>query len=165
MKAWHYMIIGAGAIIALFLSFRLGQEYPHKSPVEPLKEKVDTLFIRDTIKVAEPISVVKTRTERIVLPADTIRVHDTLMVVMEKEQIRWRDSLAEVYASGINPHIDSVIHFTQSSVITKDVAVPVKVHSRWGLGVSAGYGVALNGNAVSLSPYIGVGLHYNILSW
>ena len=165
MKSWHYIFIGAGAIIALFLSFAIGREYGKNQPVEPLKTKVDTLYVRDTIKVTEPLFVTRTKTERIVLPADTIRIHDTLMVVMQKEQIQWRDSLSEVYASGIEVNVDSVRHFLQYRVINKETIIPVKKHSHWGLGVSAGYGATLRGNMVELSPYIGVGLSYDIVSW
>lgn len=165
MKPWHCIAIGAGAIVALLLSFRIGQEYGKNSPVEPIKTKVDTLYIRDTIKVTEPLFVTRTKTERVLLPADTIRIHDTLMVVMQKERIEWRDSLSEVYASGIDVNVDSVRHFLQYRIVNRETIVPVKRHSHWGLGVSAGYGASLNRDAVILSPYIGVGLSYNIVSW
>lgn len=41
----------------------------------------------------------------------------------------------------------------------------VKTKPRWGLGIQAGYGCTLTGTQVRLSPYIGVGVQYNLLTW
>ena len=92
---------------------------------------------------------------------DTIRMRDTLFVLLEREQVTWEDSLARVYASGVNPQVDSVIHFTQEMVITKEIPVIQVKKTRWGIGVQAGAGVGKDG----LTPYVGVGVSYNILSW
>ena len=96
---------------------------------------------------------------------DTLWKHDTLYVYLEREQIQWQDSLCRVYASGINPQVDSVTHFVQETIITREISVPVKVKSRWGLGIQVGYGAGVNGKQVCLTPYVGVGISYNILSW
>ena len=131
-------------------------------PNEAINAKVDTLIVRDTITLLKPISVTKRVVERELVPAtDTIYVHDTLYVYLDREQIQWRDSLCEVYASGINPRVDSVRHYRESKIITIKTQPPVKVKANWGVGLHAGYGASKDG----LSPYIGVGLTYNILSW
>ena len=147
------------ACVFLF-GFLIGQKHPQKSPVEPIKTKVDTLIIRDTFKVTEPIYVTKRVVDSIPYPVtDTLRLRDTLYVILEREQIRWEDSLSVVYASGVMPQVDSVIHHTQSLIITKEI--PVIKKTRWGLGVQAGVGAGKGG----LSPYVGVGVSYNLLSW
>ena len=64
-----------------------------------------------------------------------------------------------VYASGVMPQVDSVIHQTQSLIITKEI--PVIKKTRWRLGVQAGVGAGKGG----LTPYVGIGVSYNILSW
>ena len=131
-------------------------------PNEAINAKVDTLIVRDTITLLKPISVTKRVVEReLVRVTDTIDVHDTLYVYLDREQIQWRDSLCEVYASGINPRVDSVRHYRESKIITIDTQTPVKVKADWGVGLQAGYGASKDG----LSPYIGIGLTYNILSW
>jgi hypothetical protein len=75
--------------------------------------------------------------------------------------VTWEDSLSRVYASGVNPHIDSVIHFTKDLIITKDIPVIQVKKTRWGLRVQAGVGAGKDG----LTPYLGVGVSWNILSW
>lgn len=142
--------------------FIIGTGIGQKLPVEPIKTKVDTLVIYDTITQIEPISVEKRVVESVLVPVvDSVMVHDTLFVLLDREQVVWQDSLSTIYASGINPQVDSVKHFIQDRYITIETQVPVKVRSKWGLGVQAGMGACKDG----LTPYVGIGLSYNLLSW
>ena len=166
MKGWQYILAGVGIAVAVLIGFLIGQKHPQKSPVEPIKEKVDTLLIFDTITLTKPVFVEKIQLDSVYMPVtDTLWKHDTLFVYLEREQIQWQDSLCRVYASGINPQVDSVTHFVQETIITREISVPVKVKSRWGLGIQVGYGAGVNGKQVYLTPYVGVGISYNILSW
>ena len=149
------------ACVFLF-GFIIGQKHPQKSPVEPIKVKVDTLVIHDTTMSYRPIYVDRVKLDSVLVPVlDTMMIHDTTFVYLEREQITWRDSLCEVYASGIMASVDSVRHFQEYKYIIIETQVPVKVKSHWGLGVNAGYGVGKGG----FTTYIGVGISYNILSW
>ena len=166
MKGWQYILTGVGIAVAVLIGFLIGQQHPQKSPVEPIKEKVDTLLIFDTITLTKPVFVEKIQLDSVYMPVtDTLWKHDTLYVYLEREQIQWQDSLCRVYASGINPQVDSVTHFVQETIVTREISVPVKVKSRWGLGIQVGYGAGVNGKQVYLTPYVGVGISYNILSW
>ena len=149
------------ACVFLF-GFIIGQKHPQKLPVEPIKTKVDTLVIRDTMMYYKPIYVDRVQLDSVLVPVlDTMMIHDTTFVYLEREKVTWRDSLCEVYASGIMASVDSVRHFQEYKYITIEKQVPVKVKSHWGIGVNAGYGVGKGG----FTPYIGVGISYNILSW
>ena len=162
MKPGGYVLIGFGVAIALLLGFIVGQRWPKSCPVEPPIVKVDTLLIRDTIVSYKPKFITKVKTDTVtylVTKEKIVTKHDTMYVVMERDQIRWEDSIAVVYASGIDPQVDSVIHFTQDLIITKEI--PVIKKTKWGIGVHAGYGAGKDG----LSPYVGVGVSYNLLSW
>lgn len=144
------------------VGFIIGRKHPQKLPVEPIKTKVDTLVIHDTTMSYKPIYVDRVKLDSVLVPVlDTMMIHDTTFVYLEREKVTWRDSLCEVYASGIMASVDSVIHFQEYKYITIETQVPVKVKSHWGLGVNAGYGVGKGG----FTPYIGVGISYNILSW
>lgn len=166
MKGWQYILTGVGIAVAVLIGFLIGQKHPQKSPVEPIKEKVDTLLIFDTITLTKPVFVEKIQLDSVYMPVtDTLWKHDTLYVYLEREQIQWQDSLCRVYASGINPQVDSVTHFMQETIVNREISIPVKVKSRWGLGIQVGYGAGVNGKQVYLTPYVGVGISYNILSW
>ena len=166
MKGWQYILTGVGIAVAVLIGFLIGHKHPQKSPVEPIKEKVDTLLIFDTITLSKPVFVEKIQLDSVYMPVtDTLWKHDTLYVYLVREQIQWQDSLCRVYASGINPQVDSVTHFVQETIVNREISVPVKVKSRWGLGIQVGYGAGVNGKQVYLTPYVGVGISYNILSW
>ena len=149
-------------ILLILIGILIGQKHRQKMPLEPTEIKVDTLVIRDTIMQYKPIFVDKIKVDSVLIPVkDTIVIRDSVYIYMDREKITWRDSLCEVYASGIMPQVDSVRHFQEYKYITIETQVPVKVKSHWGLGVNAGYGVGKGG----LTPYIGVGISYNLLSW
>ena len=152
-----------GIVVAILIGFLVGRRCPRNAPGETPTPKVDTLFIRDTFKVTEePKNITKRVIDSIPYPVtDTIRVMDTLYAILERQQVTWEDSLARVYASGVNPHVDSVIHFTQDLIITKEIPVIQVKKTRWGIGIQAGATADKNG----VIPYVGVGVSYNILSW
>lgn len=140
----------------------LWQNHRQKTPVEPPEIKVDTLIVRDTIMQYKPIFTDKIRVDSVLIPVkDTIVIRDSVYIYIDREKITWRDSLCEVYASGVMASVDSVRHFQEYKYITIETQVPVKVKSHWGLGINAGYGVGKG----ELTPYVGVGISYNILSW
>lgn len=157
-----------GAMLLTIVGFTLiGYKYGFNSAVEGEVEKVDTLYLRDTIVQYEPILEERIVIKKKYVPVvqqDTIWSQDTLYVAMDREQVVWQDSLSRVYASGILPQIDSVEHYITERIVTKEVTIPVKKPCRWGVGVQVGYGVQF-GEQVRTSPYIGVGISYNILSW
>lgn len=132
-------------------------------PVQPHEIiRVDTLTVHDTITRIRPVYEARRVVEKEYVPVtDTVQLRDTTYVLMDREQVEWSDSLATVWASGIRPRIDSVRHYTARQIVTQQVAVPVTVRHRWGIGVQAGYGAGKEG----LTPYIGVGVSYNIVTF
>lgn len=166
MKWYEIVALTLGVILALVASFLWGRHCGQTLPIEPIETKVDTLIIRDTITQIEPISIEKKVVERVPYEVrDTMRLHDTLFVYLEREQVRWEDSLSVVYASGINPQVDSVVHFTSQMVINKEVVIQKVKKTHWGIGVQVGGGAAIANGKVVASPYVGIGVSYNIISW
>ena len=162
MKGRKYILTGIGVAVAILILFLFDRKIPRNVPQEPQSARVDTLFIRDTIKVTDPKFITRRVVDSVLVPVtDTIRLRDTLYVFLEREQIRWEDSLSVVYASGVRPEIDSVIHYAERMVIVKEIPVVRVKKTRWGVGIQAGAGATRDG----LTPYVGVGVSYNILSW
>lgn len=131
-------------------------------PSGDVETRVDTLFVRDTITrekaIVERVTILDTIRVPVV-SVDTLRLRDTVFVYLAREQLMWSDSLATVYVSGIRPAVDSVVHYTQTTVVTvyKRQSAP-----RVSFGVQAGYGVSSNNGTIQARPYIGVGLNYRI---
>ena len=147
------LIVGAAGFIAGLKTAKTGG-------FEPIVERVDTLVIRDTIVAYKPKWMTKrvVDTEYVSVPEYIVR-NDTIYAVLEREQVMWEDSLARIYASGINPEVDSVMHYRTEKVIGH--IIPVKANPRWGVGLQGGVGVGKSG----VTPYVGVGVQYNILTW
>lgn len=154
--------------LIVMIAFAAGQKHVINRLVLPQNERVDTLVIYETKLVEKPVFVEKKVVEKVSVPvpvSDTMMVHDTIYVYMDREQVHWQDSLSDVYASGYDVQVDSVRHNIQTQVITKERDVIVKVKPKWSVGVHAGYGAFANNGQISASPYIGVGVSYNLFSW
>lgn len=120
----------------------------------------------DTVAYRMPVPIDSTviRYDTIRLPAirDTIRdsllftdtlFHDSVNVTIPIAQKEYKDSLYDAWVSGWNPRLDSIRVYSKTILETTTNRT-----SRWGIGISAGYGIGTKG----LSPYIGVGVVYRI---
>lgn len=147
------MVVGAAGFIA-------GRKTAKNGAEGTIVERVDTLVIRDTIVSYKPKYITRRVIDTAYVPVPEYIVrNDTIYAVMEREQVVWEDSLARVYASGINPQVDSVMHYRTEKVINH--IIPVKANPRWGIGIQGGVGAWKGG----ITPYVGVGVQYNILTW
>ena len=165
------------------VGFIIGQKHLQKLPVEQIKKKVDTLFVRDTNSFTEPKKepspdVIIKEIPIPVYVADSSaidsllnecarlkRVGDSLHLVLLRVQRHYSDSTFDAWVSGVDPRLDSIKTYQTNMVITKEIPVIQVKKTRWGLGIQAGFGAGLTGTHVYYTPYVGVGLSYNILSW
>ena len=132
-----------------------------------MKVKVDTLFVYDTIFVEKPVIKKVEIIDTLLLPVpitDTLMLHDTVLVHLPIEQRQYSDPRYTAWVSGYRPQLDSIQIYQRSEYITKEVNAITK-SKRWGIGLQAGYGVALHNGQLFPAPYIGVGLSYSIFSW
>lgn len=153
MKPWQVIFI----LTCLVASFMVG--YHIRGNDEGAKVRTDTVIVVDTVRDSIPVPVKEIEIEEIEIPypvlvtvkGDTIR--DTTYVPIPISQKEYLTENYHAWISGYNVGLDSIEVFSKTAYITKKV--PVR---RWGLGVSAGYGIGRSG----LSPYIGVGVYYRI---
>ena len=137
-------------------------------PVRLVEERVqrDTLVIRDTVTHYAPRYIERHTRDTITVTLTEVR-HDTVAVYLPRETKVYEDTRYRAEVSGYQPSLDRIDIFTQTQVLTTDVTQVVKRTTRWGLGISAGYGVAINvaDQAFRPAPYIGVGIQYNLVCW
>lgn len=155
------VLLGIILALCVVIGYSIGRETAKNGPQPAPPISADTLYLRDTFVAYKPVYLTERVTDTVKVPvvrADTMMVHDTMFVYLERKQVRWEDSLAVVYASGVEPRVDSVVHFRNDIVITKEI--PVKVHPKFVIGLQAGYGASKDG----LSPYVGIGVTYNVMS-
>lgn len=154
-------VIWAIVAIVVFLSaFYLG-----RNTVEP--EVVETkLVVYDTITRVEIVHDTMWRDRFVyrdlpvvVKDVDTVRITDTVKVAVPIYNYRFKDDLYDITAEGYDVRLNSVTVYPKTEY--KYSTHTVEIRSRWGLGVQAGYGFSKDG----LSPFIGIGVSYNILTW
>lgn len=123
----------------------------------------DTLTVHDTVRVIEPKEIRKTLVKTIYVPAvDTLTLHDTLYVSLKREQRTYADSTYTAYVSGVRPRLDSIFVYPETRYINTTVeTVKNPKAKRWGVGVTAGYGISTRG----FVPYVGIGLSYNLITF
>ena len=130
-------------------------------PVEPVVQ-TDTLYLRDTIRIDRPVP----KPYPVYLPSDTVRLvttqHDTVEVLVPMEQKHYSDSLYDVYVSGYKPNLDSLRIYQTTKIVTITETIKVPEKKRWGLGIQVG-GTYLP--KVGPTPYVGVGISYNLLTF
>ena len=177
MKPGTYILIGVGLAVAVLLGFLVGQRCPRNGGGQTPTPKVDTLFIRGTNTFTEPkkepssdVLIKEIPVPVYVADSSAIdsllnecarleRVGDSLQLVLLRVQRHYSDSTFDAWVSGVDPMLDSIKTYQTNMVITKEI--PVIKKTRWGLGVQAGVGAGKGG----LTPYVGVGVSYNLLSW
>ena len=129
--------------------------------------QTDTTVIHDTIYIDKPVLQKVAVTDTLWLPVltrDTLMLHDTVLVHLPIEQRQYGDPRYTAWVSGYRPQLDSIQIFQTTEYITKEIKTVTKP-KRWGIGLQAGYGVALHNNQVFPAPYIGIGFSYSIINW
>ena len=132
-----------------------------------MKVKVDTLFVYDTIFVEKPVINKVEIIDTLLLPVpvtDTLMLHDTVFVHLPIEQRQYSDPRYTAWVSGYRPQLDSILIYQRTEYITKEIKTVTKP-KRWGIGLQAGYGIALHKGQIHPAPYIGVGLSYSLINW
>lgn len=161
---------GIITLAVLLLAVALGCFFFGRATIKPVIEgettRVDTLYIRDTITREKPVYTrIFVRDSIPVIIRDTTIVKDT--VWLPREVKIYEDERYRAEVSGYQPSLDRIDIYQQEKIITKDVTqvVTVKKPTRWGVGLQVGYGAQIDGGMIRGTPYVGIGISYNILSF
>jgi hypothetical protein len=154
MKYLPYLLIAA-------LAFGLG--WCSRSPTKCNTGKADTVT---SVHVVTKVDV---DTQYILSPqpyvawidnSDTIHASDTCCHLREYRE--YQDSNYYAKVSGVQPRLDELRVYPktvyETQYIYRDIVGKPK---RWGIGLSAGYGVGRYG----LSPVLAVTVNYNLWNW
>lgn len=154
MKRWLAIFI---ILASLAVGFAGGYHIHHDKPV--IEYRQDTLIVRDTITQLKPVPVTSYIHDSI--PVEII-IHeiDTQYVYLPHEYKRYTSNDYDLTISGYQPVLESISVYPEKHFVTTVVTEPAKA-KRWGLGCQLGYGVSKDG----LTPYIGVGISYNLINF
>lgn len=83
---------------------------------------------------------------------------DSTTVMLPLEGREYADSNYRAWVSGYRVSLDSIRIYPRTVTVTR-TRLP-----RWSLGIQAGLGLSTS-SGIRLTPYIGLGITYNLLSW
>lgn len=160
-----------GLILIIFVTFLVGLFSGRTSSSSILVDATEKTVVDTVAKPIPPPSVVSP--ERV----DTVfyTVHDTTVVDLiryvvrvdtlekkvyipiERKEYRTQDYYAVI--EGYKPELISIETYNKTTNI--DRVTTVKLKPRWGVGLQVGYGTDFK----RLTPYVGVGIQYNLFTW
>lgn len=144
---WYVPIL---LIASILVSYHWGL-YRGRSEEVPIA-KTDTLYVVDTILTEKPIPYKVEVLDTIYLSlVDTIRVRETLVMPLPREQKIYKDERYMAVISGVMPSLDHIETYQINKTITNTI---VKKRNHWGfsatIGPFLGYGVK--------GPDVGIGI-------
>lgn len=156
------VIIAAVIVIAVGLAgYVVGRR--HFREVTKMLQ-VDTLVWHDTIRVSGPVEIRSIRTtDTLIVPIiDTLRVRDTVYLVMNRQIKEYRDSLYYARVSGYDPSLDYIEVYPKTTTISK-METTTQKSSPWRYGVDVGldYGMVWG---KYITPNIGAEIGYKKLT-
>ena len=153
-----------GIIVLLGLSFLVGR-YSNK----PIIKKVNTeKIIIDTLILEKPVVdtithiqyVEKYLPSTIIEKIDTIIKIDSIKVYVPINKYLFEEpNKYKIEVSGYNVSIDNIKLFPKT--LYKTETKTIKLKPKFGVGIHIGYGICNS----TISPYIGVGVNYNLITF
>ena len=156
-----------GVIAGIVIYFINGWVSCHRTINKEAITITDTLVLTDTIIKFQPKPYKVTIIDTIYIPQQPQQPQkpqkpqkpqiDTLI----RQEVIYKDSTYMAVVGGIEPYLKSIEIYPKTIYVNNNTTTTIKVRSRFGLGVQAGYGLSRNG----LLPYIGIGVQYNLIQW
>ena len=159
MDRIKYILLGviAGIVICLLN----GWASCHRTTDKEVITITDTLVLTDTIIKFQPKPYKVTIIDTIYLPQQPQQPQQPQYDTLIRQEITYKDSTYTAVVGGIEPYLKSIEIYPKTIYVNNNTTTTIKVRSRFGLGVQAGYGYGRNG----LQPYVGMGVQYNLIQW
>lgn len=159
-------------IVSVILGFLLGK-YVYQPDIDQIKETVK--YVKDIKEIVKTDTITDVETKykyKTKLQTDTLIVqdikHDTVQILLDKEQKQYKTDQYEAWISGYKPELDSIKTYnktiTDSIFVTQTIEKQtVKYKKNWfsiGPNVGVGYDF-VNKRPI---PYVGVGVNLNLIN-
>ena len=150
-----------GVIAGMVICLLNGWASCHRTADKEVITITDTLVLTDTIIKFQPKPYKVTIIDTIYLPQQPQQPQQPQYNTLIRQEVIYKDSTYTAVVGGIEPYLKSIEIYPKTIYVNNNTTTTIKVRSRFGLGVQAGYGYGRNG----LQPYVGVGVQYNFFQW
>ena len=159
MDRIKYILLGL--ITGIVICLLNGWVSCHRTTDKEVITITDTLVLTDTIIKFQPKPYKVTIIDTIYLPQQPQQPQQPQIDTLIRQEVIYKDSTYTAVVGGIEPYLKSIEIYPKTIYVNNNTTTTIKVRSRFGLGVQAGYGYGRNG----LQPYVGVGVQYNFFQW
>ena len=156
------ILVAAAFLVGVWLiGYIIGRNHI-PSTVE--KVQIDTLVRHDTIRIESPVEIRRIKTtDTLILPiTDTLRVRDTIYLVLSRQIKEYRDSLFYARVSGYDPTLDFIEVYPKTMVISK-TETTTQNPSPWRYGVTVGLDYGMMWGKY-ITPNVGAEIGYKKLT-
>ena len=150
-----------GLITGIVICLLNGWASCHRTTDKEVITITDTLVLTDTIVKMQPKPYKVTIIDTIYIPQQPQQPQQPQIDTLIRQEVIYKDSTYMAVVGGIEPYLKSIEIYPKTIYVNNNTTTTIKVRSRFGLGVQAGYGYGRNG----LQPYFGVGVQYNLIQW
>ena len=150
-----------GLITGIVICLLNGWVSCHRTTDKEVITITDTLVLTDTIVKMQPKPYKVTIIDTIYLPQQPQQPQQPQIDTLIRQEVIYKDSTYMAVVGGIEPYLKSIEIYPKTIYVNNNTTTTIKVRSRFGLGLQAGYGLSRNG----LQPYIGIGVQYNFMQW
>lgn len=162
MEKFKSILVAAALLVGVCLiGYIIGRNHI-PSTVE--KIQIDTLVRHDTIRIESPVEIRRIKTtDTLILPiTDTLRVRDTIYLVLNRQIKEYRDSLFYARVSGYDPMLDFIEVYPRTMVISK-TETTTQNPSPWRYGVTVGLDYGMMWGKY-ITPNVGAEIGYKKLT-
>ena len=165
------ILVAAALLVGVWLiGYIIGRNH---IPTTVEKVQIDTLVRHDTIRIESPVEIrrIKTTDTLIVPITDTLRVRDTIYLVLNRQIKEYRDSLFYARVSGYDPTLDFIEVYPRTMVISKtetttqnpspwryEVTVGLDYGMMWGKYITPNVGAEIGYKKLTLGVECGVNM-------
>lgn len=156
------ILVPAALLVGVWLiGYIIGRNH---IPEATKKVQIDTLVKHDTIRLESPVETRRIKTtDTLILPiTDTLRVHDTVYLVLNRQIKEYRDSLFYARVSGYDPKLDFIEVYPKTMVISKTETTTLNP-SPWRYGVTVGLDYGMMWGKY-ITPNVGAEIGYKKLT-
>lgn len=152
------------AAISVVILLCIGMFFAGRKSASPVVKEIlttDTIMVVDTIRDTIPqfrrVTINRVDTVFLNIPGDTVKVQAEVPI----ERKEYSTESYRAIIEGYRAKLLSMEVYQKTNTIIKPEVHTITKKTRWGIGISGGYGFSENG----LSPFIGLGISYNIVVW
>lgn len=163
VKQWAIAVATGLVLLASgWLAGRRSRPAVPESSVRVLARS-DTMVVRTSLRIDKPVPLTsRVMDTMLVAVSDTMRLRDTVYLRLPREEKIYQGDDYRAQVSGCLPELDWIEVFPKTKTITTDFVTTTRP-KRWGIGIQAGYGAHLDAGEVAFTPYIGIGISYNLI--